>query len=66
MKINSMEIKILMDERGLTQSALSKLCGMSEHYIGVILKRGACSVVNLGRLANALGVSVRDIIIKED
>ena len=66
MKINSVEIKILMAERGLTQNALSELCGMSPHYIGVILKRGACSVVNLGRLAKALGVNVRDIIIKED
>jgi DNA-binding Xre family transcriptional regulator len=65
-KINSVEIKILMAEHGLTQKALSALCGMSDQYIGVILKRCACSVVNLGRLAKALGVNVRDIIIKED
>lgn len=61
MKIDSFKIKLLMAEKEINHTELSERCGISRQNLNVLLKRGSCSVVTVGRLAKALGVPVREI-----
>lgn len=65
MRIDSIKIKLLMAEQGITQTVLADRCGVSRQNISQALARGTCSTVKLGKLAGALGVSVREIIKEE-
>lgn len=62
MKINSLKLRLIMAERGITQTALSERCGVSRQNINTMLSRGSCSDINLVRIANALGVSAQEIM----
>lgn len=63
MKINSLKIRLLMAEKGLTQTALSERCGgFTKQNLSLMLSRGSCSDINLVRIANALGVSAQEIM----
>lgn len=62
MKIDSIKIKLLMAEQGINQSELAEKCGISRQNISLTLSRGSCHPVKATKLANALGVSVREII----
>lgn len=61
MRINKMEVRVLMARKELTQTKLAEMSGLSRQSISAILGRGTCSVVNAGRLAAALGVDVKEI-----
>ena len=65
MKIDSIRIKLLLAEQEMTQTDFSVKCGVSRQNISTILLRGTCSAVTAGKLAKALGVSVREIIKEE-
>lgn len=65
MKIDSIKIKLLLAEQGVTQTDFSAKCGVSRQNISTILLRKTCSAVTAGKLAKALGVNVREIV-KED
>lgn len=65
MNIDSFKIKLLMAEQEINQTVLAERIGIARQNLNVMLKRGSCSVVTVGRLAKALGVPVREII-KED
>jgi DNA-binding Xre family transcriptional regulator len=62
MKINSLKIRLLMAEKGLTQTALSERCGIAGQNVSAMLARGSCSDISLVRIANALGVSAQEIM----
>lgn len=62
MKIDSIKIKLLLAEIGITQTDLSSICGVSRQNISTILMRGTCSCATAGKLAKALGIPVREII----
>lgn len=61
MNLNVPAIKRLMAQQQLTQEKLGQLAGMSRVGISLILNRGTCTVVNAGKLADALGVDVSEI-----
>lgn len=62
MKLNVLAIKRLMANQQLTHVELSKRSGISRQSISVILARGSCSIINVGRLANALQVDIEAIV----
>lgn len=61
MKLNVPAIKMLMANKQLTNTELSKLSGISRQSIATILGRGTCSVINAGRIAQALEVDITQI-----
>ena len=65
MKINARKIKLIMAEKGMTQSVLSEKCGLSRQSISTIMGRGTCSVVSAGKLAQGLGVPAEEIVKEE-
>lgn len=66
MTINSQRIETLLAERGMSKADLAAKTGISRQSISTITTRGTASPRNVGRLAAGLGVSVADIITKED
>lgn len=58
-------IRALRRERGLSQEALAELAGIHRTYLGSV-ERGERNVAieNICRIAWALGVSVRDLLIE--
>ncbi|MBN2269700.1 MAG: helix-turn-helix transcriptional regulator [Sedimentisphaerales bacterium] len=56
-------IRILREERGLSQEELGRLAGLHRAYIGHI-ERGEKNVglKNLGRIAGALDVDIRKLV----
>ena len=62
MKLDVLAIKRLMANQQLTNTELSKRSGLSRQSISVILARGSCSIINVGRLANALQVDIETIV----
>ena len=62
MKLNVLAIKRLMANQQLTNTELSKRSGISRQSISMILSRGSCSIINVGRLANALQVDIETIV----
>lgn len=65
MKIDSIKIKLLMAEQEINQNELAEKCGISRQNISLTLSRGTCHPVKTTKLANALGVSVQEIIKEE-
>ena len=62
MKLNVLAIKRLMANKQINNVELSKRSGISRQSISVILARGSCSIINVGRLANALQVDIEAIV----
>ena len=60
-------IRQVRKQRGLTQVALGKLAGLSQSYISMLEgdQRPKVSAVNLKRIADALGVTMNELL-KED
>lgn len=61
LKLNIPAIKKLMAYKGLSNTALSNLTGISRQNISTILQRGTCSLKNGGLLAHALGADIEEI-----
>lgn len=67
MRVNRDRIKLAMAERGIANfTELAMLMGCSRQNLSTIMTRGSCSVANLARLAQALGLQPKDIAIMED
>lgn len=62
MNIDAMKVKLLLADRAMTQSSLAAACGTQRQNMSMILSRERCSPVTAGKIARALGVSVRDIL----
>lgn len=65
MRIDSIKIKLLMAEQGISQSELAERCGIARQNISNMLGRGTCSIKKVGQLAKALGVPVAEIVKEE-
>lgn len=66
MNISTIKIEAILAEQGITRTLLAERCGISRQNISTILRRRTCEPRTAGRLATGLGVSVADIIEKED
>ncbi len=62
MKISREKINIEMARKKMSVNALADAYGVSRARINVILNQREISVVSAGRLADALGVDVTEII----
>ncbi len=62
MTINTVIIKLLLAELGMTQADLADKIGLSRQSVSTILTRGTASPKNIGKLAAGLGVRPKDII----
>ena len=66
MKLNSTRVRELIAMQDLTIGKLATKAGVSATALGQALQRGTCALRIGGRIAAALGVSIRDIWIMED
>lgn len=62
MKINGLAIKKAMAKKQLTSAELAERMGMSRQNLSAVLMRGTCSIINAGRIADALGVPFEEIV----
>ncbi len=66
MKINVRVAKVALVKKGMTMTALAEKAGLTSRAVGTILKRGSCSIISVGKLANALGIQVEELLeVKE-
>lgn len=65
MKLLVMKIKKLMGGRGLTQTQLAQLTGISRQQVSTILSKGSCTVISAVRIADALNVDIEEIVKEE-
>ena len=65
MRIDSIKIRLLMVEQEIKQADLAERCGYARQNLSAKLARGTCSAASASKIAEALGVPVREII-KED
>ena len=65
MRLNVPAIKIIMARGKISQQELGQLSGISRQSVCMILARGSCSIENAGKLADALGVDVKEICAEE-
>lgn len=66
MKISAVKIEMLLAEQGITKAALAQKCGLARQNISTIVRRGTCEPRTAGKLAAGLGVTVADIVEKEE
>ena len=62
MKISIRKIEAIMARKGFTKSILSDRSGISRQNISTITLRGTCEPKTAGRIAQALGVDVTEIM----
>ena len=65
MEIGKRKIKILMAKQGLTTKALAERMNTQANNLSTILTRGTCRPETAIRIADALGVTVQEIIKEE-
>lgn len=66
MRINTIEVKLILAEREMTQTELAEQCGISRQNVSTILTRGTCEPKTAGKLAKGLGIPVAEIVEKEE
>lgn len=62
MKISKRKIETIMARNGFTKSVLSDQSGISRQNISTITLRGTCEPKTAGKIAQALGVDVTEIM----
>lgn len=66
MNINARVADIILAKKGMTRTALAEKSGITRQTVSAILRRGTCSAINAGKLANALGIQVEELMeVKE-
>ena len=63
MRLNVHKIKEEMKRQGLTQAAVCDRCGKSRAWLSIALKKKKTSFESVEKLAEALGVSDKSLII---
>ena len=61
MNISKEKINILLAETGLTQTELAARAQISRTGLSGIIAKGMCRPVTAGKIANAFGVSVKEL-----
>ena len=62
MDIDVSQVYVWMARRNMNQSDIARKSGLSRQAVSTILIRKTCSSKNLGKIANALGVTPGEII----
>lgn len=62
MRINRIKLALLMFEKEMTTTDLSKKCGVSRQTLCYVRNGKSCSVATGRKIANALGVEVTDLL----
>ena len=62
MKIDSLKIRLLYSQRGITQAELAEEAGLSRAGLNILLRKGTCYPGSAYRIARALGVPPEEII----
>ncbi len=65
MEISKRQIKIYMAMNGLQVKELAAKMGMQGNNLSTVLTRGTCRPETANRIAQALGVTVMDIVKEE-
>lgn len=65
-KIDSLKIRILMLEKDLNIGELAELMQSSRQWVGAVLDRGHATLNMVARIAKALEVDPKEIVIMED
>lgn len=63
MELNVNKINLLLAEQKMTKKMLAERSGVLAQNISTVIKRGKCSPLIAGKLANGFGVSVAEIVI---
>lgn len=66
MKLDARKIRVILAQKEMNQSNLAKKCGMRPQALSEILSRGTCTLKTIGKIANALGVDVTEILEEEE
>lgn len=66
MRISKLSIQFYMAEKKLTVKSLAEKIGMMPQNLSNIISRGSCKPITAGRIADALGVSVAEIVKEEN
>ena len=62
MKISTKRIKAELANKKMACSALAEKCRMSRQNLSAVLKRGTCSAVTAGKIAEALEINAIEFI----
>lgn len=62
MTISDSKIALVMARQALTKAALAEKAGMSRNRLNVVLNSKKVTPVSVGRIAQALGVDVSEIL----
>lgn len=62
MKVDKLTVLILMAEQGLTQKAIAEKTGLARPTVSALINGKNCNPISIKVLADALGVSMREII----
>lgn len=65
MKLNVNEIKVAMANAEMNIPGLADKMNISKATVNAAIKRGTCSCATVGKLAKALSVDVKEIVIFE-
>lgn len=65
MKLNSEQIELLQAQTGMKSGSLARAAGISRNTLCTCKRTGSCNPVTAGKIANALGVPVSQIVRKE-
>ena len=64
MKLNVWRIKLLLAEKGLNQTDLAAITGVSRQQISRLFKQEGCYLKTVGKIAKGLGVNVSEILVE--
>ena len=62
MYISKQKIQYLMAGKKMTMTNLAEASGMSRQQLSVIVAKGTCTPASAGKIADGLGVDVREIV----
>ena len=63
--VSKRKVLLILAERGMSIGDLAERAGFKRNNLSLLLSRGSCLPPTAGRLATALGVSVRDVLEDE-
>lgn len=66
MRIDRGRLDLILAEQGMTYVDMARACGLGYSNLNALLRRKNNRPATLGKIAEALGVDVREIIQKEE
>lgn len=66
MQIDVFRINVALVERQMTRAELEVQSGVSKNTLSTIFRRGRCSAVTAGKIAEALSIPASEIVAREE